>query len=262
MDGQMPFSMTKGTRKMNDPREELGPYWPQTALPFGMTPQPTGSLPGLGGGVLPVNQALLSMWDSSKIPIPPAQAAWFPPAAPSANQPAPVAEPLDSAAPAPTSMPPIPSGGILGDFGQERRGILGNLGQGPDDELRTDPWAIRLPFRVPTAPIPIDSLARPIPLRAPIPPFSGRVFFAASPTAVGRSIVVQFVPDNARFLDGTAGANLGHGAGSISRSNARDFPGAARPIRLGRIRQGCRRLFPNGRSRRGARGLRRRRKTS
>lgn len=162
---------------MNDPREELGLYWPQTALPFGMTPQPTGSLPGPGWGVLPVNETLLSMWDSSKIPIPPAQAPWFPPAAPSANQPAPVAEPLDTvnywgAAPAPTvaRVPPIPSGGILGDFGQERRGILGNFGQRGDDELRTEPWAIRLPFRVPTTPIPIDSLAMPMPLKLPIAP--------------------------------------------------------------------------------------------
>src|SRR2546421_4933899 len=119
MAGQPPFSMTKGTRKMNDPREDLGPYWPKkTALPFGMTPQPTGALPGLGWGVLPGNQALLSMWDWSKTPIRPAQAPWFPPAPQSAYQSAPVAEPLDSvnyrgAAPAPTvaSVPPsIPSG--------------------------------------------------------------------------------------------------------------------------------------------------------
>ena len=38
---------------MNDPREELVPYWLQTATPFGMVPQPPGSLPKLGGKFRP-----------------------------------------------------------------------------------------------------------------------------------------------------------------------------------------------------------------
>jgi hypothetical protein len=41
--------------------------------------------------------------------------------------------------------PPIPSGGIRGDFGQENRGILGNLGQSVD-EPRTDPWTHPMPW--------------------------------------------------------------------------------------------------------------------
>jgi hypothetical protein len=134
---------------MNDPREELGPYWFQIATPFGMAPQPPGSPPRLGWGVRPINQALLAMWDSSKIPIPPAQPPWFPPAAPSADRPTPSLEHLDSAkywggAPATSvgnSQPYVPGGGILGDFGRSTPssldtlaaptstgGILGDLG--------------------------------------------------------------------------------------------------------------------------------------
>src|SRR3979409_1564680 len=82
---------------MNDPREQLGPYWPRTATPFGMTPLPPGSLPNLGWDVPPINQALLAMLDPSKIPIPPAPPPWFPPAAPSADLPSPAVEHLDSA---------------------------------------------------------------------------------------------------------------------------------------------------------------------
>jgi hypothetical protein len=106
---------------MNDPREELGPYWLQTATPFGTTPQPLGSLPQLGWGFPPINQALLAMWDSSKIPIPPAQPPWFPPAAPSAARPSPAVDHLDSAKywgamPEPSDSEGQPSG--------ESRGLL------------------------------------------------------------------------------------------------------------------------------------------
>jgi len=86
-------------------------------------------------------------------------------------------EPLDSVkywsaplAPTLAGVPPsIPSGGILGNFGQENRGILGNLGQA-DGGLPIDQFAMRLPFRTPTEPIPIDSLAMRLPLKLPIAP--------------------------------------------------------------------------------------------
>jgi hypothetical protein len=163
----------QGTRKMNDSREELGPYWLQTATPFGMTPQPPGSQPQLGWGVLPINQALLAMWDSSKIPIPPAQPPWFPAAAPSADRPSPAVDHLDSAKywgamPEPSDSEGQQSGesrGLLYSFSRPHQspatawdsspsgteapggsgGILGSL------RLPSNPWLGQRPYDAPNA---------------------------------------------------------------------------------------------------------------
>jgi hypothetical protein len=135
---------------MTDPREEFSPFWPQSVAPFAATPQPPGSLPRLAWEFPRINQALLALWDSSKIPIPPAQAPWFPPATP----PTPAAGHLDSANDW-GAMPETPDAqgqqqsnarGLLYSFSQPYqslpgaeppatgRGILGSL------SLPNNPW--------------------------------------------------------------------------------------------------------------------------
>jgi hypothetical protein len=129
---------------MNDPRKDLGPYWLQTATPFGMTPQPPGLPPKPWLELPPINQPLLDMWRSANMPIPPAQAPWLP----SGGPPSATVDHLDSAkywgaAPAASvdsARPYVPGGGILGDFGRSPpssldspaaplgRGILGDFG--------------------------------------------------------------------------------------------------------------------------------------
>jgi hypothetical protein len=127
----------QGECKMTDPREEFSPFWPQTVAPFGATPQPPGSPPRLAWE-FPRIQALLALWDSSKIPIPPAQAPWFPPATPPTS--APAAEHLDSAnywgaMPEPSAAPGQPRG--------ESRGLLYSFSQphqSPSTIWDSSPW--------------------------------------------------------------------------------------------------------------------------
>jgi hypothetical protein len=150
----------QGECNMSDPREEFSPIWLQTVAPSGATPQPPGSPPRLAWEFPRINQALLALWDSSKIPIPPAQAPWFPPATPPTAPPASAAAHLDAAndwraMPEPSDAPGRPRGesrGLLYSFSQPHqslpgseptggsRGILGSL------SLPNNPWRGPPPF--------------------------------------------------------------------------------------------------------------------
>jgi hypothetical protein len=161
---------------MTDPREEFSPFWPQTVAPFGATPQPPGSPPRLAWEFPRINQALLALWDSSKIPIPPAPAPWFPPATPP-TAPASAAAHLDAANDWGAMLEPSdgqgrPRGesrGLLYSFSQPHqslpdseptggsRGILGSL------SLPNNPWRGQPPYDAPgatrRADIPVTSLS-------------------------------------------------------------------------------------------------------
>jgi hypothetical protein len=113
-------------RKMtNQQREGFVPYWLQTATPFGPQAQPS-SLPPTGPWPFPpIDSALLAMFDSSKLPIPPATPPWFPPAAPITS----ATGYVDStgywgaAQALPAVAPPLSTRGILGSFGQPQYGV-------------------------------------------------------------------------------------------------------------------------------------------
>jgi hypothetical protein len=161
---------------MTDPREEFSTFWPQTVAPFGTTPQPPGSVSKLPWEFPRINRALLALWDSSKIPVPPAWPPWFPAATPAAA-PAPPPEYLGSAnhwgaTPEPSDalgQPLRESRGLLYSFSQPHqslpgaeppaasRGILGSL------SLPNNPWLGQPPYAAPgatrRADIPVTSLS-------------------------------------------------------------------------------------------------------
>src|SRR5262245_19865990 len=84
-------------KEMNDPREELSPYWLQTISSFGTPPQPPGSPPKPGSEFVPLDHPVLSMWDWSRIPAPPALLSWFPPAPMTSRLPPRTVDHVDSA---------------------------------------------------------------------------------------------------------------------------------------------------------------------
>jgi hypothetical protein len=63
---------------MNGPRDDFRPYWLQTAVPFGTASEPPSVSARTPWQHPLLPQLLAAMWDSSKIPIPPAQPPWFP----------------------------------------------------------------------------------------------------------------------------------------------------------------------------------------
>ena len=118
---------------MTNQRDEFGPYWLQTAAPFGAQPGP----PGAPWPFPRINSALLAMFDSSKLPIPPATPPWFPAAAPTGVPAAVAPEHLESAkywgaAPALPAVPaPLSNRGVLGSLGAPQYGADGATPEPP-----------------------------------------------------------------------------------------------------------------------------------
>jgi hypothetical protein len=148
---------------MTDPRDDFRPFWPQSIAPFGTMPPRPSPAPKLPWGFPRIDPALLALWNSSRIPVPPAQAPWFPPATPSVAQSAPTTGPLDStnewgATTQPSNeqrQPRSESRGLLYSFSHPdqslpgadplsgSRGILGS------PLLPNNPWLGQPPYEAP-----------------------------------------------------------------------------------------------------------------